>query len=78
MWAVLPIGGDDDGFILGDRGWLLIEEGIEFGMEIRLQDGKGHGVGRTVVLDGWGLSTFWMHVDVVGGGGGLGWWRVGA
>ena len=42
---MLPIGGDDGGFILGEGGRLLIEEGIEFGMEIGLQDGKGHGVG---------------------------------
>ena len=44
MWAVLPISGNDGGFILGERGWLLIEEGIEFRMEIGIQDGKGHGV----------------------------------
>ncbi len=50
MWAVLPISGDDGGFILGERGQLLIEEGIEFRMEIGFQDGKGHGVDGAVVL----------------------------
>ena len=58
MWAVLPISGNDGGFILGEGGWLLIEEGIEFRIEIRLQDGKGHGVDGAVVLCSWGLGTF--------------------
>ena len=39
MWAVLPISGDDGGFILGERGQLLIEEGIEFRMEIGVGEG---------------------------------------
>ena len=50
MWAVLPINGNDGDFILGERGWLLIEEGIEFRM---------------------------VHVNVIGGGVGEGWWSVG-
>ena len=77
MWAVLPISGNDGGFILGEGGWLLIEEGIEFRMEIGIQDGKGHGVDGAVVLRGWGLSPFLVHVNVIGGGVGEGWWSVG-
>ena len=55
---------------------MLIEEGIEFGIEIGLQGGKGNGVGRMVVVNGWVLDAFWMHVDIVGGGAGLGYWWV--
>ena len=50
MGSVAPISGDDGGFILGERGQWLIEEGIEFRMEIGFQDGKGHGVDGAVVL----------------------------
>ena len=77
MWAVLPISGDDGGFILGERGQLLIEEGIEFRMENGLQDGKGHGVGGAVVLHSWGLGPFLVHVNIIGGGFKEGWWSVG-
>ena len=68
MRAVLPISGDDVGFILGERGRLLIEEGIEFRMEIGFQDGKGHGVGGAVVLCSWGLGPFLVHVNIIRGG----------
>ena len=78
MWAVLPISGNDGGFILGEGGWLLIEEGIEFRIEIKLQDGKGHGVDGAVVLCSWGLGTFLVHVNIIGGGVGEGWWSVGS
>ncbi len=55
---------------------MLIEEGIGFGMELGLQDAKGHGVSRTVVINSRVLDTFWVHVDIVGGGVGLGRWWV--
>ena len=55
---------------------MLIEEGIGFGMELGLQDAKGHGVSRTVVINSRVLDTFGVQGDIVGGGVGLGRWWV--